>query len=139
MGLESHVENGSVTLRCPGRAQDQVRLILGPRKSIARVCWGSREGDLPLPMQHLASHDIVLEAAPAHAPDRGIWLRDPDGMLLNIRAAERAEQKRPAVEINNPKESPSQAEVAEEGPDSLYQWATMPPPEDFLKNHARLQ
>ena len=38
-----------------------------------------------------------------------------------------------------PEESPSQAEVAEEGPDSLYQWATMPPPEDFLKNHARLQ
>ena len=67
MGLESHVENGSVTLRCPRRAQDQLRLIHGPRKSIAWVCWGTREGDLPFLMEHLASHNIALEAAPAHA------------------------------------------------------------------------
>ena len=102
MGLESHVENGSVTLRCPGRAQDQVRLIHGPRKSIAWVCWGTREGDMPILMERLRANDVRLEEAPPHAPPGGIWLRDPDGVLVNIRAAEPAEQTRPAVEINNP-------------------------------------
>ncbi len=102
MGLESHVEHGSVTMRCPGRAQDQVRLIHGPRKSLAWVCWGTRAGAMPVLMEHLQAHRIDLEAAPAHAPEGGIWLRDPDGILLNIRIAEAAEQTRPAVEINNP-------------------------------------
>lgn len=102
MGLESHVENGSVVLRCAGRDQDQVRLIHGPRKAIAWVSWGTRQGDLPGLMEHLARHGVHPADRPDHAPEGGIWLTDPDGIRLNIRVAEAAEQTRPAVEINNP-------------------------------------
>ena len=38
-----------------------------------------------------------------------------------------------------PEQSSWQAEVATEGPDSRYQWATMPPPADFLRNDERLR
>ena len=38
-----------------------------------------------------------------------------------------------------PEESPWTVEVAQEGLQSLYQWATMPPPEDFLRYYERLQ
>ncbi len=102
MGLESHVENATVVLRCQGRAQDQLRLLHGVKKSLAWVCWGTREGAFPQLLESIAAHGVQHEAAPPHAPDGGVWIRDPDGVLLNLRVALPAEQTRPAVEINNP-------------------------------------
>jgi len=38
-----------------------------------------------------------------------------------------------------PEDARWEVEVAEPGPEALYQWATTPPPEDFLKNYEVLQ
>ena len=102
LGLESHVQDSTVVLRCAGRDQDQVRLLHGPKKSIAWVCWGTREGSFAHDVDRLRAAGVTIESAPQHAPEGGVWLRDPDGILLNLRVAEPVEQKRAPVEINNP-------------------------------------
>jgi len=106
MGLEARDEGNDVVLRCAGRAQDQLRLVPGARKGIAWVCWGTRPDEMSTIWGRLQRAGILLDDAPRTALhdglDDGLWLRDPDGILINIRAAEPAPQTRPAVEINNP-------------------------------------
>jgi catechol 2,3-dioxygenase-like lactoylglutathione lyase family enzyme len=106
MGLESRREGNEVVLRCAGRAQDQVRLIAGPKKAIAWVTWGMRQVDFALLAGRLHALHIPVEMAPGGAPPGGLWLRDPDGVLLHLQVAEPAPQTRPPVEINNPGRHP---------------------------------
>jgi len=102
MGLEARSEGTHLVLRCPGRDQDQLRLIPGPAKAIAWVCWGTREPELRPLLDRLRQANVALAPPPVAADPEGVWVRDPDGILLNIRVAEEAPQSRPAVEINNP-------------------------------------
>lgn len=103
MGLEPRREGEDLVFRCPGRSQDQLRLIKGANKAIAWVCWGTRPEELALLRAGLLRSGVPL-ASPGRggAPSDGFWLRDPDGVLLNVRAADEAPQQRPAVPINNP-------------------------------------
>jgi catechol 2,3-dioxygenase-like lactoylglutathione lyase family enzyme len=102
MGLEPRMEGGQVVLRCAGREQDQLRLVPGPEKGIAWICWGTRLDELAAAEASLRQAGVPLLSAPAGAPAGGLWFRDPDGVLLNLCAAQAAPQTRPAVEINNP-------------------------------------
>ncbi|HXP73949.1 MAG TPA: VOC family protein [Stellaceae bacterium] len=102
MGLDVRSEGTHLVFRCPGRDQDQLRLVPGRAKAIAWVCWGTREEELKPLLDRLRRANVLLAAPPAEADPEGIWLRDPDGILLNIKAAEAAPQNRPPVEINNP-------------------------------------
>ena len=105
MGLEGRDEGADVVFRCVGRDQDQLRLTRGERKGIAWVCFGTRDTELPGMADKVRAAGVALEAPPrglSAAESAGIWLRDPDGVLVNVRAAEDAPQVRPAVEINNP-------------------------------------
>ena len=102
MGLEPQARGRSVVFRCAGRDQDQLYLVPGEKKGIAWVSWGTGADELSQTEAKLRQGGVSLLAAPLNAPAEGIWFRDPDGVLLNLRAAEAAPQTRPAVEINNP-------------------------------------
>ena len=102
MGLEPRVVGGDAVFRCAGREQDQLRLIPGNEKGIAWVCWGTRPEEVAQVWGQLRRAGTTLEDAPRADLDEGLWFRDPDGVLINLRAAEAAPQTRPAVEINNP-------------------------------------
>ena len=102
MGLEARMAGEDVIFRCAGRAQDQLRLVPGDKKGLAWVCWGTREAELTHLWGRLRRAGLLLEDPPREALDEGLWFRDPDGVLLNLRAAEPAPQTRPPVEINNP-------------------------------------
>lgn len=102
MGLEHRKEGSHLVFRCAGRDQDQLRLIAGPAKAIAWVSWGTHWPEVPPLLSRLRHAGVALAKPPAEADPDGIWLRDPDGILINIVAAEEARQSRPAVEINNP-------------------------------------
>ena len=102
MGLEVRSEGTHLVFRCPGRDQDQIRLIPGQTRSIAWVCWGTRDGELTSLAGTLRRANIALAPPPTEADPEGIWIRDPDGILLNIRVAQEAPQLRPPVELNNP-------------------------------------
>jgi len=102
MGLEARADGSHLVFRCPGRAQDQLRLIPGRTRSIAWIVWGTQEAEIRPLRERLARARRPLAPPPGDADPEGIWLRDPDGILLNIRAAEEAPQSRPPVAINNP-------------------------------------
>jgi len=105
MGLDARSDGPHLIFRCPGRDQDQLRLIPGPTKSIAWVSWGTHAGELMPLMERLRRARVPLLAAPREADPEGVWLRDPDGVLLNIREADAAPQTRPPVALNNPGEA----------------------------------
>jgi catechol 2,3-dioxygenase-like lactoylglutathione lyase family enzyme len=102
MGLEERTEGADLVFRCPGRAQDQLRLVKGEKKGIAWVCWGSRSSELSGLVARLEKAGVPLLPPPAGGGRAGVWFRDPDGVLVHLEAAEPAPQIRPAVEINNP-------------------------------------
>lgn len=102
MGLEARDEGQDVVFRCPGRAQDQIRLVPAERKSIAWVSWGTRRDELAPLARRLEAARVPAAPAPAGIAPDGLWFRDPDGILVNVKAAAEAPQTRPSVEINNP-------------------------------------
>lgn len=102
MGLDARNEGRHIVFRCAGRDQDQLRLIPGETKAIAWVSWGTREDELEQLARRLAAARVPLVSAPAGIDADGLWLRDPDGVLVNIKVAGEASQSRPAVAINNP-------------------------------------
>jgi catechol 2,3-dioxygenase-like lactoylglutathione lyase family enzyme len=102
MGLEGRMEGEQAVYRCAGRAQDQLRLVPGEKKEIAWVTWGTRAGEIEQITANLKNAGVPLAAAPAGFENNGLWVRDPDGILVNVIVADPVEQTRPAVEINNP-------------------------------------
>lgn len=102
MGLEAAAHGDDLAFRCPGRAQDQVRLIEGKKKRLAYVSFGTAAPELPGLQRKLEQRGIKLVDAPVKLGGDGIWFRDPDGDLINLRAARDERQSRPAVALNNP-------------------------------------
>ena len=102
MGLVPRDEGEDVIFRCEGRAQDQLRLVAGDKKGLAWVCWGTTDDELAATWETLRKSGVPLLNSPRRDLIEGLWLRDPDGVLINLRAAEAAPQTRPAVELNHP-------------------------------------
>jgi catechol 2,3-dioxygenase-like lactoylglutathione lyase family enzyme len=98
-GLRSAEGGGAAARLEAGRGGGGLLLYEGPRKRLHHVAFAA-------PGQHFASVRAALKQAgiaeiepPKAAPQSGIWLRDPDGNLINIReqepAAVAAEPARP--------------------------------------------
>jgi catechol 2,3-dioxygenase-like lactoylglutathione lyase family enzyme len=102
MGLEAVERGDDLVFRCPGRAQDQVRLIEGEKKRLAYVSFGTTARELPALKRKLEAAGIRLVDAPFKRGGAGIWFHDPDGDLVNVVAAPDRPQRRPAVALNNP-------------------------------------
>ena len=102
MGLEGASLGDDLAFRCPGRDQDQVRLIEGKKKKLAYVSFGTAAPELPGLQRRLERSGIKLVDAPVKLGGEGIWFRDPDGDLVNVRAATERPQSRAPVAINNP-------------------------------------
>ncbi len=104
MGLGAAPLGNDLVFRCAGRAQDQVRLVEGARKGIAYVSFGTRAEELPALQRRLQGNGTALTDPPMRDGADGIWFRDPDGDVVNVRAAGEAPQARAPVAINNPGE-----------------------------------
>ena len=77
-------------MRCHGRDQDQVVLVEGPRKRLHHLCFGASPAGLAAAKARVEKAGIRLLDPPNEAPGDGLWFRDPDGALVNIRAAQPA-------------------------------------------------
>ncbi|CAG9271637.1 Metapyrocatechase [Paraburkholderia unamae] len=89
-GLETFERDGTLVCRCYGRDQDQVILTQGPRKRLTYVSYGTDEQSLREIRANLERGGVELLDAPKNVPGEGLWFRDFDGMLTNVKAADEA-------------------------------------------------
>ncbi len=88
-GLDTKERSGRIICSCYGRNQDQVVLVEGEHKRLHHLCFGAAEADMKGISDALnQSGDAEQVDSPKEAESGdGIWLRDFDGMLTNIRVA----------------------------------------------------
>jgi len=101
-GLESHERSNELILRCADRPQDQIRLVQAPKKKLAWVSFGTAAAELPALKRALESRGALFVESPVKEDGDGIWFRDPDGDVINVRVAEEAAVARAVVPLNNP-------------------------------------
>jgi len=89
-GLEGSESGNRVVMRCHGRDQDQVVLVEGPKRRMHHLCFGTSADKLGELKKRIEAAGTRLVDPPNEAPGEGLWLRDPDGVLVNIKAAESA-------------------------------------------------
>jgi catechol 2,3-dioxygenase-like lactoylglutathione lyase family enzyme len=87
-GLAGDARNSVLAMQCSGRDQDQILLREDARRRIHHISFGIRAGDLaPMAEKIKAASVALLDPPYADAPG-GLWLRDPDGTLVNLQVAE---------------------------------------------------
>ncbi len=83
-GLETGEKDGSLVAQCPGRDQEQVRLVQAPAKRLHHISFTIRPGTLDVVMQALDRAGTPVIEPPQGAPEHGLWLRDPDGTAVQL-------------------------------------------------------
>jgi len=102
-GLESRDDGKRVVMRCHGRDQDQVVLVEDRKKRMHHICFGARADAIAGLEKRLEKNGTRLVDAPKETPGDGVWFRDPDEVLVNVRVAEPAPwADAPEWKINNP-------------------------------------
>lgn len=102
-GLEAYASGQDLLFRCPGRAQDQIRLMPGVKKRLAYTAFGTDEAGMDALLARLARHRVALQDAPCDVPLAGVWFQDPHGDWINVQVAEPApSQLAPGAEVNVP-------------------------------------
>jgi catechol 2,3-dioxygenase-like lactoylglutathione lyase family enzyme len=102
-GMDARDDGKRVVMRCHGRDQDQVILVEGKKRKMHHICFGARDDAVREIKARVEKSGTRLLDAPRESPGDGLWFRDPDGLLLNVRAAEPAPwSTAPEWKINNP-------------------------------------
>jgi len=97
-GLETGEKDGSLVAQCPGRDQEQVRLVEAPAKRLHHVSFTLRPGTLDAVRERMERAGTPVIEPPAGAAPGGLWLRDPDGTAVQL-LDERPAPARPVAEV----------------------------------------
>jgi catechol 2,3-dioxygenase-like lactoylglutathione lyase family enzyme len=97
-GLETGEKDGTLVAQCPGRNQEQVRLLEAPAKRLHHVSFTLRPGTLDAVREALERAGAPVIEAPAGATGDGLWIRDPDGTAVQLLDEAQA-PARPAAEV----------------------------------------
>ncbi len=97
-GLETAEKDGSLVATCPGRDQEQVRLVQAPAKRLHHVTFTLHPGSMDSVREALERAGTPVIEPPAGANGDGLWIRDPDGTAVQL-LDERQAPARPAGEV----------------------------------------
>lgn len=106
-GLQTSARDGMGVIGCLGREQDQLRLIGGKRKKLHHVCFGTTEEGFQAVKTNMEQAGVPLLDAPNESPDEGLWVRDPDGIYVNVKVAGPAPSFGGPEAMGNPAEWPT--------------------------------
>lgn len=85
-GLDVLEEPGGLALRTHGNPHVWGRMREGAKKKFERLTLHCFEEDLAALKRHIEAQGVKLLSAPDGADTKSLWLRSPDGMLLQVRA-----------------------------------------------------
>jgi catechol 2,3-dioxygenase-like lactoylglutathione lyase family enzyme len=97
-GLETAEKDGGLVAQCPGRAQEQVRMVEGAVKRLHYVSFTLWPDTLDRTREALERAGTPVIDPPTGAPEHGLWVRDPDGTAVQLLDAVPA-PPRPVAEI----------------------------------------
>src|SRR6185312_8694997 len=89
-GLDTKEEGGKLGLYTQGHPHRWFTVSEGPRKKLNYVSFGAFEYDLPRFRERLEKMRIDRLDPPKGFESNGLWFRDPDGTLVEIRVAEKS-------------------------------------------------
>ena len=89
-GLNLKEENNALSLYTHGHTHRWGTVSEGPRKKLHFISFGAFEDDMPKFRQRLEELRIDRLDPPKGFESNGIWFRDPDGTLIEIRVAEKS-------------------------------------------------
>jgi catechol-2,3-dioxygenase len=97
-GLQVGERDNALTVRCEGRDMDQALLSEGANKKLQFVTFAIEPGSHADWQRRLESAGTTLVDAPIEAAQGGLWLVDPDGVLVNLREDEITSWRKAAPE-----------------------------------------
>ncbi|WP_321967844.1 VOC family protein [Burkholderia cepacia] len=102
-GLDARADGDDLVFRCRGRAQDQLRLMAGPKKKLSYLSLGTNESGMPTLLHKLETAGVPVLNSPFPLDLDGIWFQDPHGDWLNVQVAEPAASSlTPSPAVNSP-------------------------------------
>ncbi len=97
-GLETAEQAEALVGRCPGRAQEQVRMVEGVVKQLHHVAFSVHPGTIDAVRERLERAGVAeIDPIPG-APDGGVWVRDPHGVAVQLLEVEQS-PARPVAEV----------------------------------------
>lgn len=88
-GLDLRVEDAKLNLYTSGHPHRWAAVTEGGKKALSHISFGAFEDDFPRLRERLNRMRIALVDAPRVFESNGLWFRDCDGTLLEIRVAEK--------------------------------------------------
>ncbi|HYS92262.1 MAG TPA: VOC family protein, partial [Candidatus Acidoferrales bacterium] len=76
--------SGAVRLKPARQSREAVMLYAGPRKRLHHLCYGATGEDFTQTRAALVAAGVKEIDPPRGAPEGGMWVRDPDGNLVNV-------------------------------------------------------
>lgn len=84
-GLDARADGNQLALHTAGDGYRWGRVVEGPRKAMHHLSFHCWEEDLPRFRKHVEDQGIRLLDAPPGFDSNGLWFRDLDGTLVEIR------------------------------------------------------
>jgi catechol 2,3-dioxygenase-like lactoylglutathione lyase family enzyme len=100
-GLELCAEGAMLGLSTAGSAHRWGVLTEGPRKQLQHITFGAFAEDFPRLRDRIEQRGIELLDSPPGFDSDGLWFRDVDGTLLEVRVAEKRSPDRKAAFDNS--------------------------------------
>lgn len=86
-GLETQAAGDALALRTAGDEHPWGLLVEGKRKRLHHLSFGCYPDDLPYLQERAEANGADLVAAPPGFESNGFWLRDPAGLLVEVKVA----------------------------------------------------
>jgi len=109
--------SNAVKLRPKPLAREQIFLYAGPKKRLHHLAFAAPDQDFEAVRARLQAAGVREVDAPKDAPEGGVWARDPDGHLVNVRDEQPvAPPPDPPLSYNSPGHAVRQGKRAIEPP-----------------------
>jgi catechol-2,3-dioxygenase len=131
-GLQVTRDDRGLVMRAAGSDHVWARLSEGAKKKFDRLSFHCFEDEADRLYAHILEQGVPRVAPPPGADDAGLWVRDPDGLAVQIRPGPKttlnaAQHRRPALPVDGTRCAPYRSLARPAPPQRLSHLALMTP------------